>query len=205
MSRVGAIVLAAGQSRRMGRQKLLLPLAGQTLIGHIVDQLLAVPLDAVCVVIRAGDRRVPAALAGRAMQFVVNPERDGDMLSSVRAGLRALPRDYEAVLVVLGDQPSLTAGLVRRMIRASSGSDRGIVLPVHDGRRGHPLLFSMRYRDEVLSRFDELGLRGLLTAHAEDIVEVAADRSVLEDIDVPADYRRQVGQRRRRRSGERGD
>jgi molybdenum cofactor cytidylyltransferase len=115
------------------------------------------------------------------------------MLSSVRCGLRALPPDCEAVLVALGDQPSITADLVGRMVSAFHTSARAIVVPVYGGHGGHPILFSTRYRQEVMTRFDDVGLRGLRQAHPEDVLEVdAPDSSVLADLDYPADYRREL-------------
>jgi len=188
-----AIVPAAGASRRMGTQKLLLPYAGTTVIGHVVDQLLAAALDGVYVVVGHDAERVIAELARRAVHVVVNPDRDADMLSSVRCGLRALPPQCTAALVALGDQPSVTAGLVDRIVRAHAATGRRIVVPTHNARRGHPLLFSLAWRDEVLTRFADLGLRGLLRAHGDDILDLPCDSpAVLSDVDTPEDYRRQL-------------
>jgi molybdenum cofactor cytidylyltransferase len=123
------------------------------------------------------------------------------MLSSVRCGLRALPPDCEAVLIALGDQPSITADLVARIVHAFYASGRGIIVPVHGGKRGHPLLFSARYSQEVLTRYDDLGLRGLLRAHPEDVFELPADSaSVLSDMDYPEDYQREQDRLRRRQA-----
>jgi molybdenum cofactor cytidylyltransferase len=214
-----AIVLAAGESRRMGAQKLLLPFDGRTVIGRIAGEILRSPVARTFVVVGAGGARVATAVederlsrkGGQAqrkrapcessrgspqgsLSFVTNPDPAGDMLSSVRCGLRALPPDCEAVLVALGDQPSLTAELVARIVHASRASGRGIIVPVYGGKRGHPLLFSARYFQEVLARYDDLGLRGLLHAHPEDVFELAADSaSVLSDMDYPQDYLRELG------------
>jgi molybdenum cofactor cytidylyltransferase len=79
------------------------------------------------------------------------------------------------------------------MTKAFESSRRGIVVPEHEGRRGHPILFSAKYRHEVLTQFDDVGLRGLLEAHPEDVHEVAvADASILADMDVPEDYEREL-------------
>ena len=91
--------------------------------------------------------------------------------------------------MVLGDQPGVAAALIDEMAQAFAASGRGIVVPAHEGRRGHPLLFSMRFRDEVLTEYDDTGLRGLLRAHPEAVWEVEqADREALADMDYPADY-----------------
>lgn len=186
-----AVVLAAGQSVRMGTQKLLLPFRHQTLIGHVVDQVLAGPVAGVFVVVGADEAGIRQALTGRPVTMVKNPDPAGDMLSSVRCGLRALPDDCQAVAVVLGDQPGITPELLRRLVRAFEAGPRSIVLPVYGGRGGHPLVFAARYRDEVLTRFDGIGLRGLLQAHPDQVQPVEVESaSVLDDIDRPADYQR---------------
>jgi molybdenum cofactor cytidylyltransferase len=189
-----AIVPAAGQSRRMGVQKQLLPFAGTTVIGHIVDALRRSRVDEICVV--AGHRadRLRQALEGRTVRIVVNPDHERtDMLASVRCGLAAMPADCRAVLVALGDQPAITAELVDAMIDCAATCGRGIVVPVHAGRRGHPLVFDGRYRDEILTGYDRVGLRGLLAAHADDLFELpVANSAVLCDMDYPEDYQREL-------------
>ena len=188
-----AIVLAAGLSRRMGVQKLLLPYGGDTVVGHIVTQLLASTLDEVYVVVGHEGGRVRSALVGRPVAVVTNPDYGTGMLSSVRCGLRALPERCRDVLVALGDQPAVHAGLIDDMIRAFAAEQKGILVPCHDGRRGHPLLFSVRYRDEILAHYDRVGLRGLLQAHADDIANLpVSSPAVLADMDCPTDYRREL-------------
>jgi molybdenum cofactor cytidylyltransferase len=190
---IGAIILAAGRSRRMGVQKLLLPVGGRPMIARIVDEVLASPVDQVFVVIGEGGARVADALAGREVCFVTNPEAEGEMLGSVRCGLGALPQDAVAALVVLGDQPGITSDVIATLFGAFRNSGRGIVVPTHDGRRGHPLLVAMRYRDEILTRYDGVGLRGLLEAHPEDVFDVEVPfPAILEDVDRPADYSRTI-------------
>lgn len=185
-----AIILAAGQSRRMGTQKLLLPVAGQPMIARIVDQVLASRVDHTLIV-TGQDSRIAAALAGRPVHFATNPDPDGDMLSSIRCGLRALPAECEMILLALGDQPSLQSATIDTLISASQTTARTILVPTFAGKRGHPLLFSTRYRDEVLTQFDSTGLRGLLHAHPDDIIEVPVDHAaILEDVDLPEDYHR---------------
>ncbi len=188
-----AIVLAAGRSSRMGAQKLLLEFAGTTVIGHIVDQLLASRIDSIHVVVGHQGDRVAEELTGRNVSIVVNPNPQAGMLSSVRCGLGALQPECDAALVALGDQPTISATLVDRMIQTFASGEEGIVVPVHDRRRGHPLLFRAGYRDEILTHYDDVGLRGLLRAHRDDIIELPADSdAVLSDMDYPDDYDRML-------------
>lgn len=189
-----AVVLAAGLSRRMGVQKLLLPFGGKTVIAHIVDQILASEVDETYVVAGHEGERVSRELSARRVTIVTNPDYESGMLSSVRCGLGALPEGCRAVLVALGDQPSVTSRLIGEMIRAFDKTDRRILVPTYEGRRGHPLLFSAGYRDEILSHYDDVGLRGLLHAHPDDVFEMDVSiSSVLCDMDNPEDYRRELG------------
>jgi molybdenum cofactor cytidylyltransferase len=192
--RTWAVVPGAGHSRRMGAgvQKLLLPLGGTTVIGRVADALLGSDV-AGAIVVTGTDGRVAEALSGKRVTVVTNPDTDADMLSSVRCGLRALPHDCDAILVALGDQPGLTPQLVNAVLRAFRACGRGILVPTHRGRRGHPIVFSARYRQEVLTGYDGEGLRGLLRAHPDDVSEMpAGTATVLHDVDRPEDYAREV-------------
>jgi xanthine/CO dehydrogenase XdhC/CoxF family maturation factor len=115
----------------------------------------------------------------------------GAGLSSVRCGLRAMSAAIEAVLVAPGDQASVDARLVSDLLTAYHQADRRILVPIHAGRRGHPLVFSAAFGDEILTRFDDTGLRGLLLAHPDEVFEWSTqDPAVLEDLDTPEDYLR---------------
>jgi len=191
---IAAVVPAAGESRRMGTPKQLLPFGATTVLGHVVDQLLASAVDEVSVVVGHQQDRVAQSLAGRGVRIVVNEDYRAGMLSSIRTGLRALPHACEAVLVALGDQPSITPGLVDRMLEGFRTCGKGILVPVCGGKRGHPLLVSMRYRDEILACYDDVGLRGLLKTHPDDVFELGVSiPGVLLDVDDPEDYRRELG------------
>jgi len=188
---ISAIVLAAGRSRRMGAQKLLLPLGGQPVIARIVDEVLGSPVDEVVVVVGKDGQQVERALEGRPVRLVVNPDFTGDMLSSVRCGITAMSPQHEAALIVLGDQPGISPSLVIELVRGFRAGSRAVVVPTYGGRRGHPILLAATYRDEILRDYDAVGLRGLLQAHADDVLELEVSTpAVLEDMDVEEDYRR---------------
>jgi len=187
-----AIVLAAGESRRMGVQKLLLPFGGTTVVGHIVSELNRSVVDTVIVVVGHDGDRVAEELSGRSVSIATNPNYKAGMLSSVRCGLDALPKQCDAVMVALGDQPAISAGLVDEMVQSFGSTDKGILVPLYRGKRGHPILFSVGYRDEVLERYDDVGLRGLLRTHPDDVYELDVPTSaVLSDMDYPEDYQRE--------------
>jgi molybdenum cofactor cytidylyltransferase len=186
-----AIVLAAGKSQRMGAQKLLLPLKGVPVITRVVDEVLASPVDEVLVVVGQDRTAIEHALQGRPVTLAVNPEVGGEMLSSVRQGLRALSSQARAALVVLGDQPAISRAVVAELVVAFDRRGGGIAVPTFQGKRGHPLLLSTAYRDEILRSYDAVGLRGLLKDRAGDVIEVPVSvPGILEDLDLPADYLR---------------
>ena len=191
---IAAIVPAAGQSRRMGVPKQLLPFAGTTVIGHIVDQLLESHVDEVYVVAGHAADEIRRAVSNRPVRIVANPEYERtDMLASIRCGMRALPKACRAIVVARGDQPAITPHLIDAMIESFATSGKGIVVPVHDGKRGHPLLLDARYGQEILAGYDQVGLRGLLAAHADDIFGLAVPTSaILSDMDYPEDYQREL-------------
>lgn len=189
-----AVVLAAGLSRRMGVQKLLLPFGGKTIIAHIVDQLLASTVDEVHIVVGHQAENIRAELSGRTVSIVNNTNYKSGMLSSVRCGLQYLPEDCRAIMVVLGDQPSITTGLIDEMLQSFAATEKNILVPLHKGKRGHPILFSSHYRDEILTQYGDVGLRGLLYSHSDNVFELdVPTSSVLCDMDYPEDYRQEIG------------
>jgi molybdenum cofactor cytidylyltransferase len=197
-----AMVLAAGLSRRMGVQKLLLPFGGKTVIAHIVDQIIESTVDETYVVVGHEGERVSRELSDRRISIVVNSEYESGMLSSVRCGLIALPQECRAVLVALGDQPSLTTKLLDQMVRSFKETEKKILVPIHNGRRGHPVMFSLGYRDEIMTRYDNVGLRGLLNAHPDDVFDLSVSTSsVLLDMDYPPDYQRELESTERENAG----
>jgi len=186
---IWAVILAAGESKRMGRQKLLLPFGDVTVIEAVARTALDSRVDRALAVLGADREAVRAKLEPYGLEFAVNEDYGRGMLSSVQAGLSALPAEAEAAVVMLGDQPFLPARVVDAVVEAWRMSGKGIVLPAFRGRRGHPVLVGLEYRDEVLALDPAEGLRGLMRAHPEDIFEAdVEDPNILRDLDVPEDY-----------------
>lgn len=194
MNNVYAIVPAAGRSRRMGTQKLLLPFAGSTVIEHVVAELSAAPLRGVVAVVSDARNAVAEAASRAGARPVVNPDPNADMLSSVRCGIRALPPDCGAALVALGDQPTVRTQLVTALLDEFACHPTSIVVPAYAGRRGHPVLFPSECFADVLTRHDGVGLKGLLQQHAARLRDLRVDdETILHDVDDPEGYARAQG------------
>ena len=184
-----AVVLAAGESRRMGEAKQLLPFGGKTVLQTVVDRLLSTRADGVLVVLGCKQEEIRQTLADRNIQIVLNPDYQEGMFSSVRYGITALPNDATAFLICLGDQPWVDPDVVDRLIQVHVKRGRGIVIPTCNGKRGHPTLISIRYREEILGLSGKNGLKPLTRGHPEDTAEEETGGSeILEDIDTPQDY-----------------
>lgn len=191
---VGAVVLAAGMSTRMGQPKVLLPWAdGRTIIEHIIHQLYLARVDHVNVVTgyRSGEVRRLVTQQGASAVYNVS-YKSGEMLSSLKAGLRAMPDHIAAAMIVLGDQPRIQPRVVAQVMMAYAEGRGGIVAPSFQMRRGHPILIDRRYWSEILDLPVDGSPRDVINAHADEIayVEVNTD-SVLRDVDTPDDYSRE--------------
>jgi molybdenum cofactor cytidylyltransferase len=177
----------------MGTQKLLLPFGQSTVISHIVNQILKSKIQNTYVVVGHQAEQVNEELSDKPVTIIHNHEYKTGMLSSVRAGIRDITHNCNAVLFALGDQPSITSSLIDEMIRHYSLTDRNIIVPKYNDKRGHPILISTIFRDEILTNYDDVGLRGLLRVHNSDIYEMnVSDSSVVSDMDYPEDYQREI-------------
>ncbi len=188
------LILAAGESRRMGSPKMALPFRGKTIIQKVADGALESGADGVAVVTGADRDRVEEYLKDYPVRLIYNPDFRLGMLSSVQRGWAGLPPSTRKVVVMLGDQPGIPPGLVDRLIARSGRCKKGIILPVYQGKRGHPVLIDARYRVEVMMLKSDAGLRSLMTLHPEDVEELPVNTSsILEDIDTRADYEQALG------------
>jgi len=190
---IWAVVLAAGESRRMGKPKLLLPVGHKTMIERVLDQVIASDVDGVLVVLGSNWERVSEQIKKYHVKVTVNPRFRLGMLSSVNWGFQALPREAMAALFVLADQPGIPTEVFNKVIAAYKASPRGIVLPVYKGERGHPVLIDRKYEAEAKRTDPEIGLRSLVYGHPEDVLEVeVSTAAIARDIDTPSDYEAQA-------------
>jgi molybdenum cofactor cytidylyltransferase len=185
---VAAIVLAAGRSTRMGGpNKLLAELDGKKLVRIATEQALASKASEVIIVTGHQADLVEQALSGLKVKFVRNPDFAGGLASSVKAGIAAVPANADGAVICLGDMPLIDAKLIDRLIDAFE-PDRGhlIALPVSDGRRGNPVLWSRRFFPELMTLDGDVGARHLIAKHAEAVAEVPVEGfGAFLDIDTP--------------------
>ena len=183
---VAAVVLAAGRSRRMGEaNKLLADIDGAPMVVRVVDALQAAAVAPIIVVTGHDAARVRAALAGRPVSFAHNPDHDQGMGTSLRAGVGALPGHVDAALMCLGDMPRVGPAHIARLVAAfDPGRARAICVPVHQGKRGNPVLFDARFFADMDRLRGDVGARALLEAHGDMVHAVPMDDSgVLLDVD----------------------
>ena len=192
---VWAIVLAAGRSTRMEAFKQLLPFGGRTVVEAAVWSLVraGVGVERVIVVVGHRAEEVARVVQPLGAGIATNREHDRGMLSSVQTGLASVPEGARAVLIALGDQPFGEPEVARAVVRSWRNSGRGLIVPSHDGRRGHPLLIDLKYRDAVAKLSPDVGLREILLEHPDDLQHVVVEvDSIARDMDTRADYEREV-------------
>ncbi len=197
---IAAIVLAAGTSTRMGRQKLTLPMAdGRPLVRVAVEQVLAARLDDTVVVLGGDAEAVALALAPLPVRTVVNPRYAEGQSTSLRAGLDALRPGTDAAVVALGDQPLPDPDVIRRLVAAFRASGRPIAVPVYRDGRGNPVLFAAALFGELRAVTGDRGGREVIARDPARVAEVSVDTPMPADIDTPEDYQ---AARRARERGE---
>jgi molybdenum cofactor cytidylyltransferase len=188
---VSGLILAAGASMRMGRPKQLLDWGGRPLVRAAAEVALAARLDPVLVVVGGARAEVEAALAGLPLRIVANRDYAAGQSTSLRAGVAALDPEIDAVVVLLGDQPFVTAAIVERLVAEWQASAAPIVAPIYAGQRGNPVLFARAVFPELLAVQGDQGARGVLAADPARVRHVAFDDpSPLADIDTLEDYQR---------------
>jgi molybdenum cofactor cytidylyltransferase len=192
---ISAIILAAGQSKRMGQPKMLLPWGTSTVIEHVITTFLNAGIEDVIVVTGGTQEQVEEAISHYPVRTVHNNEyATGEMLSSIQCALRALPKQTQAVLIGLGDQPQVqerSVSLICEEYRDSQYSR--LIVPSFQMRRGHPWLVARPLWNEILALKPPESLRDFLNRHADEIRYVGvANQSILADLDTPEDYQKSL-------------
>lgn len=193
--RITAILLAAGLSKRLGRNKLLLPLGDETVVRKTAKAVLASAASEVILVTGHEEAMVKRAVEDLDVRFIHNPRYAEGQSTSMIAGVEAAHEAAEAYLFVLGDQPLLTPGIVNDLISLyeKSRPDALVVAPSYQGRRGNPTLFSAALKDELLRTSGDAGGRGIIqrleTESPDKIVfHRLSNDDIFLDIDTEEDY-----------------
>lgn len=196
--RISAIILAAGKSQRMGQPKMVLPWEETTVLGQVVKVFSEAGIHNLFIV-TGGDREIVEHEISRlANRFPITPVYNPDheksgMLSSILAGLNAIPQDVEAVLIGLGDQPQVEMATVKKILDHFNHKRQGIIIPSYNHRRGHPILLDSALVQEMKTFNPEYTLREFLNTHQGEISYITAGISVLHDLDTPQDYEKYRG------------
>ncbi|HEY7348941.1 MAG TPA: molybdenum cofactor cytidylyltransferase [Ktedonobacterales bacterium] len=186
---IAAIILAAGQSSRMGQHKLLLPVLGKPLLLHAVDNATAAGFDDLLVVVGYHADAVRKLLTNRPVRVIENTAYAQGQSTSLRAGIAALAPQTAAAVLLLGDQPLVNPAILKRLMRAWQDTAKPIVVPFYGGQRGNPVLFARALFPELLSVTGDQGGREILQQHAQEIEPVyIADADAAQDLDTWQDY-----------------
>jgi molybdenum cofactor cytidylyltransferase len=193
LPRIGALLLAAGQSRRMGKtNKLLAEIDGEAMLVKVSRMLRASRADPILAVSGHDYERVEALLAAEGLRYVHNPAYASGISSSLKRGLGALPAGLDGVIVCLGDMPKVTSAVIDSLIAAFDPLEgRAICVPTWQGKPGNPVLFASRFIPELQTLSGDVGARGLMSDYPELLCEVPVDSSgVLIDADTPESLER---------------
>lgn len=189
MIRISAILLGAGESKRMGVNKLLLPWKKKTVLQHCFDTLVQSNVKEVVVVISDRAKGMKNQFKGRKVKVIMNPHYRKGMSTSIQRGIQAIDPGSEGILVAFGDMPFVMGRTINSLIRAFAQRKGGIILPSFQGRKGHPVIFHKRYKKELLRLEGDVGGRSIIERHPEDVgVIPVKSEGVLKDIDTWRDY-----------------
>jgi molybdenum cofactor cytidylyltransferase len=193
---ISAIILAAGDSRRMGQPKLFLPWGQTNVLGQVVGTFSSAGIEDIIVVTGRTHESLEAEVLRLSLQYPVrvthNPlSSSGGMLSSIQAGLIATDPAVSAVLIGLGDQPQVQEETIRAICSAFSRTGAALVFPSFQNRRGHPWLASRTCWTGILALPHSTNPRKYIKNFPGQIEYIEADESILDDLDTPEDYQRQ--------------
>ncbi|HUH96405.1 MAG TPA: nucleotidyltransferase family protein [Anaerolineales bacterium] len=184
-----AIILAAGESRRMGQPKMLMPWGSSTVLQTVIATVQTAGVKDI-VVITGGAHEQIESLIGQSAQTLFNENyAQGEMLGSLQAGLQMKKSEASAALICLGDQPQIQARSVQRILREYKETGAAIIVPSYQMRRGHPWLVGRSHWDTILKMHAPDSPREFLNRHSRELHYVEMDTpTILQDLDTPEDY-----------------
>lgn len=184
-AKTAAIILAAGQSRRMGdANKMSVDIKGKAMVRHVAEAAIASGVSQTLVVTGHEPDAVKVALSGLDIGFVHNPRFGEGLSQSLAAGISALDDNVTSAVILLGDMPFITSGMINQMLEAG-GNSRSIVMATHMGKRGNPVLWPSRFFQALTQIEGDTGARHVIGMHAHEVVEVELGEAAALDLDTP--------------------
>ena len=196
MLKISAILLAAGESKRMGKNKLFLSWGKRTILEHCLQTLLRSKVKEVVIVLNDPMKEKRDRLKDRKVKVVMNPHYKKGMSTSIRCGLKALDPKSNGILIALGDQPFIKTRTINALIGAFGRAKGKIIVPSFRGRRGHPVIFHRKYEEELLRLRGDAGGKTIIMKHPEDVhIIPVKSEGVIRDIDTWRNYKKELRMR----------
>ena len=193
---ISAVILAAGESRRMGKQnKLFLPVGGEELLVKLVKSVCESDVGQVLVVIGHEEERIRLKLKDLPLRFVYNPSFSKGMTTSIKSGIKEVSQKCDGFLICLADMPFINTSEINKLLHAYVHNrikeQKLIVIPVFQRQRGNPVLFSSEFRNDILEHTKETGCKGVIMNNSDSVMEIEMDSdNILFDVDTLEDYQR---------------
>jgi len=189
MIKISAILLGAGESKRMGANKLLLPWKKKTILQHCFDTLVRSNVKEVVVVLGGRTKGMENQFKGRKVKVIMNPHYKRGMSTSMRRGIQVMDPRSEGILLAFGDMPFLIARTINSLIEKFAQGKGGIIVPSFEGIKGHPVIFHKRYKEELLKLEGDVGGRSIIEKYPNDLRLIRVrSQGVVKDIDTWRDY-----------------
>lgn len=194
---LSAVVLAAGESKRMGKPKQLMPFGRITIVERSIDNFLHSKVDEVIVVLGHKAEGVMGEIANRPVKIAINHAYRQGISTSIRTGLNLIDERAQGIMLALADQPRIDSKTINRLIEEFYNHDKGIAIPTYQGKRGHPVIFSIKYKEQLLRLKGDIGGRQIIDHHHDDVLEVPVNcEGVCIDIDTVASYHLEISKLR---------
>ena len=188
-----ALILAAGESKRMGKTKLILPIDKQSILNRTISNVISSSLNEVVVVIGCKANVLTDEIRSLGVKIVLNPNFKEGLSTSIISGLNQISERSEAFMVILGDQPFIGSVIINKIINKFKESKKGIVAPSYNGKLGHPVIFSLKYKEEFFKLKGDVGGKAIIQMYKNDVMDVpVSSEKILIDIDTPEDYRKYI-------------
>ena len=188
-SPISVIILAAGKSTRMGKQKLRMPLGQRSMLEHTVDNYLNSEVGEIIVVVGHEADEIKQLLAHKPVTIVYNPRYNDGIGTSISAGVQHIKAPTQFIMIALADQPYIRSEIINYLIEMHRNGNKGITIPVYKGTRGNPAIFSSSYKKELLELQGDTGGKQITDRYSDDILEVDMEfEEITIDIDTMDSY-----------------